>query len=387
MLVQELRTTNHAILPTTRKTYCGFSSSCHNNKLRGIANAPPVPPEFSAISVDSFELGTDAAIEKYLSGRDLDPIEGAWVHDKNAYEFVITKNNFDIERDYQYVAIITRAERGSWKPGEIKLLLRETASDSLFTGVWFMEGKSRRNLSFTVKDPNLIKANFKSTDGDTYLIRTSPKDGGSSVTSDPSSSGTGFFVSKDGLILTSNHIVKDATDIFVTTHSGDRLKAVIVSHSKAMDAALLKIPYTPESFLELASTKNISIGDAVYTIGYPSTEILGHEAKYSEGVVNALSGAQGDATFFQISAPVQPGNSGGPLINRNGRVIGIITATAAIPAFVKNTGTLPQNVNWAVKSDFAPALSQKLQLSKTTDEIEDPIQHAKISSVFVEVTR
>jgi len=354
--------------------------------------APTIPTDATptihpAITVDALELGTDAAIEKYLSGRELDPIEGAWVHDKNVYEIVIAKNTFGIEPSYQYVGIITRAERGSWKPGQVKLLMRETASESLFTGVWFMGNKSRQNISFMVENQNLVKVNIYSADGNTFLIRIYPKNDVQGGPQEVASSGTGFFVSSDGLVLTNNHVVEDAKDVFIFTPAGDRLKAKIVAQSKATDLALLKVPYIANAFLELASANSATIGDHVFTIGYPSKDILGGEAKYSEGVINALSGMQGDVTFFQISVPVQPGNSGGPLIDRNGRAIGIVTATAAISTFIRATGTLPQNVNWAVKADYAPVLSPSLQLTKKETAVTDPIQHAKRSSVFVEVTR
>ena len=101
-------------------------------------------------------------------------------------------------------------------------------------------------------------------------------------------------------------------------------------------------------------------------------------------MINSLSGIQGDATFFQISAPIQPGNSGGPLIDRHGNVIGIVTATATVSAFLRETGTLPQNVNWAVKADYATLLAPALRMSERTQENADPIQHALDNVVLIE---
>src|SRR4051812_16965766 len=82
---------------------------------------------------------------------------------------------------------------------------------------------------------------------------------------------------------------------------------------------------------------------------------LRSEAKYTEGVVSSLSIA-GDAGYMQISVPVQPGNSGGALINESGDVVGVVVATASALSFLKGTGNLPQNVSWGVKSTFAAAL-------------------------------
>ena len=339
-----------------------------------------------AIEVDSTDLKTEAAISKYLSGRELALIEGVWVHDKNVYEIVITENNFGIESDYQYIGILTRAERGAWKPGEVKLLIRETASDTLFTGVWFMGDRNRRNIFFMFENQNLVRANFDSADGgSTYLIRTFPKDAERSYGSEPVSSASGFFVSSDGYVITNNHVIEGARQIFVSTYEGDRLKATIVSQSKSTDLALLKIPYSTDAYLMLATANSAEIGDKVFTVGYPSTNILGRDAKYSEDVINSLSGVEGDATFLQISVPVQPGNSGGALVNREGQVIGVVTASAAIATFIQATGTLPQNVNWAVKADYVTVLSPDLTMNTASNPPSNPIQHTKNSTVLVEI--
>ena len=86
------------------------------------------------------------------------------------------------------------------------------------------------------------------------------------------------------------------------------------------------------------------------------SHILGKEVKYTDGSISSLSGLQGDATFFQINVPIQPGNSGGPLVNADGDVVGVVTATAAVEAFYKSVGAMPQNVNWAVKGAYASLL-------------------------------
>ena len=105
--------------------------------------------------------------------------------------------------------------------------------------------------------------------------------------------------------------------------------------------------------------------------------------KYTDGSISSLSGIQGDATFFQISVPIQPGNSGGPLVNQEGNVVGIVTATAAVEAFYQATGSMPQNVNWAVKGAYASLLLPPgIQQDERT--IGNPITNAKWSVVFIE---
>ena len=197
-------------------------------------------------------------------------------------------------------------------------------------------------------------------------------------------SGTGFFVSSSGLIVTNHHVIDGAAEILVTVPTGEQLKAQVISKSASTDLAVLKIDYETGNYMNFASPGVADIGDDVFTLGFPISDILGKEVKYSEGVINSLSGIQGDATFFQISVPIQPGNSGGPLVNQAGDVVGIVTATAAVEEFYKATGSLPQNVNWAVKGAYASLIlpSRVKKGERTTD---NPIKNTKHSVVFIEV--
>ena len=136
--------------------------------------------------------------------------------------------------------------------------------------------------------------------------------------------------------------------------------------------------------MNFANPGAADIGDAVFTLGFPTPDILGKEVKYSEGVINSLSGLQGDSTYFQISVPIQPSNSGGPLVNQDGDVVGIVTSTAAVEFFYKTTGAFPQNVNWAVKGAYTSLLlpSRVRKGERTTD---NPVKNTKNSVVFIEV--
>lgn len=168
--------------------------------------------------------------------------------------------------------------------------------------------------------------------------------------------GTGFAIRPDGVLLTAFHVVKDANDIEVFCPGIPKASASVEQFSESNDLAVLKLAEakTP-TFLILAEQKSAAIGDQVFTVGYPAPNLLGSEAKYTEGVISSLS-VGGDAGYMQISVPVQPGNSGGALVNRSGDVVGVVIATASALTFLKGTGTLPQNVSWAVKGAFAAPL-------------------------------
>ena len=83
---------------------------------------------------------------------------------------------------------------------------------------------------------------------------------------------------------------------------------------------------------------------------FPFASILGNDQKYSEGVISAMTGIDGDKTRYQISTPVQPGNSGGALVNEHGFVVGMIDSTLSTKYIAREKGTIPQNINYAVKS-------------------------------------
>jgi S1-C subfamily serine protease len=170
------------------------------------------------------------------------------------------------------------------------------------------------------------------------------------------SQGTAFAVRPDGTFLTAFHIIKDAKTITVTCPGEGAFPASVVGAARRTDLAILRADRPTPHYLSLARPNTLRPGDHVFTVGFPATDLLGTEPKFTDGSVSALSGPGDEATLIQITVPIQPGNSGGPLLNDEGRVVGVVTSTAAVVAFLEGTGTLPQNVNWAVKSEYATPL-------------------------------
>lgn len=176
------------------------------------------------------------------------------------------------------------------------------------------------------------------------------------------STGTGFFVTESGYLLTNYHVVEDADEIIVITLDNNENTAEYIQGDPANDIALLKIDGNGLSPLNILNDSDVRKGEEVFTIGYPLIQIQGQEQKATFGRINSLSGIKNDIRFFQIDASVQPGNSGGPLLDNNGNVIGVVTATLDQFVALRASGSLPQNVNYAVKSDyFIPLLNSKIQ--------------------------
>lgn len=196
--------------------------------------------------------------------------------------------------------------------------------------------------------------------------------------------GTGFAISPNGHIVTACHIITDAKIIKVYLSKESYVFAKILHRDPLNDLAVLKVEDATPKFLTVAPMRSVKIGDRVFTIGFPVSSLLGQEAKYTEGVVSSLSGIQDTSSFLQITVPVQPGNSGGALVNEKGEVIGIITSTAAILPFINESGTLPQNVNWAVKADYLRPLIELPKIEKVQLNREQAIALVKKSTFLIE---
>ena len=166
--------------------------------------------------------------------------------------------------------------------------------------------------------------------------------------------GTGFFITDSGYLFTCFHVVNNATSIQVGTKRG-LFYADLVQSDSEKDIALLKVTGTFSS-LPLDSTNTVSLGEAVFTIGFHRPDLQGWQPKLTRGEISSLTGMQDNSDEYQISVPVQPGNSGGALVDERGNVVGIVSATLRASEADIKEGIAPENVNYAIKSSCAKTL-------------------------------
>ena len=166
--------------------------------------------------------------------------------------------------------------------------------------------------------------------------------------------GTGFLITSAGHLLTAAHVVGDHS---ITTVDLGRTRryAKVLASDKEKDVALLQLE-TPASDLpaplSLRSGSRYGMGEEVFTIGFPLSRLLGNSARMSKGLVSATTGIRDNPAQVQISAEIQPGNSGGPLLDKDGQVLGIVVQTINPWKIAQSTGgALPQNINFSVKND------------------------------------
>lgn len=167
--------------------------------------------------------------------------------------------------------------------------------------------------------------------------------------------GTAFSVISGGYFLTAAHVVSDE-EIVQLSQSEENARAKVVAKSDDLDIALLKLEDGESlgtlNVLPLNLSEAAQLGDDVSTVGFPLSSILGKNVRFSKGTISALSGIEDDNRHLQFSAPIQSGNSGGPLLDANGQVVGVITHSLNASTTLRAAGSLPQNVNFAVRSEL-----------------------------------
>jgi S1-C subfamily serine protease len=205
----------------------------------------------------------------------------------------------------------------------------------------------------------------------------------------PTITGTGFFVTGDGYLISNYHVVKGAAKVRLLTGAG-LIDASVVKVDTANDLALLKAvgAFKP---LPIAASRTVKLGGTVATVGFPDIGLQGFAPKLAKGEIASLAGAADDPRYFQVSLPVQPGNSGGALVDERGNVVGIVAAKLDARAALAASGALPENVNYAVKSSLllsflesVPDVAAKLKEPNAKEEaFEEVVKSAQEAAVLV----
>lgn len=329
-----------------------------------------------------FEIyrGTEADIKSYLENGNLNPIEGIWSFsaegtiDGEYFKFdnlIRTAIIKDVENnDRDYIQILLSGDRevmnnSGWKNDYIISEFTNTMYANIFleqiyasageiegapnSSKWVMEdiGIIKSEVSFW---SNGIKFNLYSEG-----IRILPvyyEVPSSNTESIWKSNGSGFFISTDGYIATNYHVIENASYIDIEfTQNGKLLnfEAEVIEVDKKNDLAILKLK--SDSFINFKTipyifeTKLVDVGTSVFALGYPKALTgMGTEIKFTDGKVSSKTGYDGDVSTYQTSAPTQPGNSGGPLFDYEGNLIGINTS--------KFVSEQVENVSYSVKSNL-----------------------------------
>ena len=168
------------------------------------------------------------------------------------------------------------------------------------------------------------------------------------------SSGSGFAVSNDGYLVTNNHVIEGCQKVFVH-HRGKKYETDIVAYDTRNDLALLKGNFQPDVVLPLSSAKPYLAQD-IYVSGYPFGMNISSSVKVTKGIISSLTGIGNNLAEMQIDAALQSGNSGGPILDEYGNVVGVAVAKLDVKFALEKFGAIPENTNFGVKANIVEAL-------------------------------
>ncbi len=291
-----------------------------------------------------------------------------------------------------------------WFEGDFKALLTPSATQGLFKATWILENKLSDDEVYIAFDELGMKAvvSLEEPKERTFL-KMYPAAQAGSVNIDnnnnreqPTSwSGTGFAL-YNNYIATNYHVVDGAKSIFIHGINGDftkKYRAVVVATDKVNDLAILRlegVKIANGSIPYAVNTSTMDVGEDIYVLGFPMTQVMGDEIKLTTGIVNSKTGYMGDVSLYQISASLQGGNSGGPVFDSNGNVVAIAVA------HLDRTSTNTENVNYAIKASYLRNLMEsaisenilpannriaKLKLSEQVKSIKNYVYFITCSNV------
>lgn len=329
---------------------------------------------------------TATKLKAYWSENGTNDIEGIYEKVGNflEYNLAVVKEN----QEYKIV-YLSGANGTSWSEGDLKAELQKTAQFGLFKSNWFMLNKYLNKDVLITFDKATMKTISENGSGTDSYIKIFPtyEQANEPIASEWRSSGTGFFIDENGYIVTNYHVIDEGStfEVDVTTNGQTKsLSAKIVSFDKQNDLAILKID--SPNFKRLKNlqysfnTSTQDVGTSVFALGFPLTQIMGKEIKFTDGKISSKSGYQGDITTYQITVPIQSGNSGGPLFDEKGNLVGITSSGL--------NKQIADNANYAIKTSYLKLLidasNAKINLPQNTSLTEKGLtDQIKILSEYV----
>jgi S1-C subfamily serine protease len=195
-----------------------------------------------------------------------------------------------------------------------------------------------------------------------------------------SSSGSGIVVSRDGLVLTNQHVVRQCDAYEVIDEESRRLKAALQAVDTTNDLALLTVKEQFPAAALLRKDAAPKLGEAVTVVGYPLVSVLGTRPSVGFGHIAATAGIRGNPVQMQISVPIQRGHSGGPVFDQAGNVIGVVVAKLDALQVAQRMGDLPQNINFAIRGDVVRSFLEAQGVTYTASDGTARLENTEIAS-------
>ncbi|MFT7030216.1 MAG: S1-C subfamily serine protease [Marinoscillum sp.] len=381
-----LKDCNNKIVITSKGSAAGWSVQDDFNKAtkRAFRDIENLPYRFNPEKTAKLDLPevektneTEQSLTTYFDTNAIDEIEGIY---KSYQSDQLGYYKFGIKKyGSKYKAIIIESDMNYWKAGEVKAVFEPSSMKGFYSTKWYMGNKTSFETFALMENPALFSVEFKD-------LKTGEKRTDKFIKMYPSAevqstagidgvraTGSGFVISTDGVIATNAHVIEDAERIEIVLHSEIGTKtysASVLLKDESNDVALLKIEdddFRGFNSIPFSVLQTTEIGEDIFTIGYPLNSLMGDNYKVTDGIVSSNTGLKDDIRFMQITAPIQPGNSGGPLFNKDGNVIGLTTSKLN----EKAVGTSIENVNYAIKAIYLiniyNMLPNSVKLSENTN--------------------
>ena len=312
----------------------------------------------------------EATFKNFLDSKEnIGPLEGVYTvkstKDERNYKVLVHENYQGKYIGAQISGWMYNVDE--WNEGDTRVIFEETAVDGFYSITWYNDYKRQEISDIVEAKAGGALMSF----GDYNMIRLYPKVGSNS-NNQPSNiniqpnqknwqgNGSGIILTKNGHIATNHHVIDGANYIEVEFKYKGEIKsfsAEVLRSDPVNDLAIIKI--NDSSFSGLSSIlynfkiRGSQIGEYVFALGYPKAlTMMGSDIKFTDGRISSLNGAMGDVTNYQTSVPIQPGNSGGPLFDENGNLIGINVA--------KIVAEDVENVSYSVKTLYLLTLIDAL---------------------------
>ena len=286
-------------------------------------------------------------IAYYWNGKVL---EGIWKNDKFQYAQKTPYSRVSAEPSLLKTAFkkLSKTQRRLLQSNLKDLGFYKSSIDGLY-------GKGTAGALTAYNKQNLNGADLKNSNNVEKLIsavlalKPNPKkvpDSNSDSTYKVAS-GTGFYVSNAGHIITNHHVIEGCKDMKVHSN-GNVLETKRIAQDRRNDLALLKIASAPKHSFSLSNESPFPLQDIVVA-GFPFGEKVSSTLKFTEGVISSIAGLGDDYSQIQIDAALQPGNSGGPILDEYGNVVAVAVAKLSLEKILKDYGVVPENTNFGVK--------------------------------------
>ena len=331
---------------------------------------------------------TEEALRGYWQQNGLQEYEGIYefAETSNPKWWGETKPLLAIKKEDSSYKVIYLADYGkkrvNWKEGHLKAEIRLTAVQDYYKVSWFADnGDINTNVQVEFAD-GVFALKSREVGAKTIFVRMFPgatagsQNPGSGSIAPPSreggvqavyaSQGSGIVIDKNGIIATNYHVIANRSSYEIVVKDGYSVKTYktkLLVADKINDLALLQIDDKEfKQFTEMPFVIKSDIceaGTSIFSMGYPLSQYMGEEVKITDGIISSITGFQGDVVTYQISAPIQPGSSGGPLFDKNGNLVGITNAGISAA----------QNVGYAIKSTYLRLLIQSSPIKINTPSV------------------